>query len=475
MAKTKSMEYAPSLSASRQESKPWHSVLANYLRSFPQNVLIFFEKVKTIGVTSGMSNYEKSKLRIFNLLNFFQFITGMIVPFIGLMYAYSIPYGGWIMASLPALVSLFALLLNRSRKYDTAVMVYFIFYPACICLSYINGISLGIELSFLLYGILSVFFIQDIGYMVFSICFSMVSYFVLSVLLKAYVYKIEDLNYTVYLINEILAILYIFLGLYLIKKENTDYNTALQRTNLEVQEQSQRLQIQAAELNQLNSFKNKLFSIISHDLKAPLYGLCNLFDAMEKQNMPAREIKKLIPDIKNDLYYARGLMENLLQWAKSQMQADHVRPQEMDIKTSIDDVVHVLHLQAKAKNITVENKTTDPLYVWADKDMINLVLRNLISNAIKYTMPGDTIYVSAGEVSSFAEIYVQDTGGGMTSAEIEKINGQEFYTTNGTAQEQGTGLGLMLCKEFLLKNGSNLRIESQRGVGSTFSFTLPLS
>lgn len=470
------MEYAPSLAKPPRESRPWHFAVVSYLKLLPQNVLSFFEKVKTNGVTIGMSNYERSKLSIFNLLNFFQFITGMIVPFIGLAYAYKIPYGGWLMASLPALVSLFVLLLNRRQQYEKAVLVYFIFYPACICLCYINSISLGIELSFLLYGILSVFFIQDIGYMIFSICFSMVSYFVLSVLLKAYVYKLEDINYTVYLINEILAILYIFFGLYLIKKENTDYNTALQRTNLEVQEQAHRLQLQAAELDQLNSFKNKLFSIISHDLKAPLYGLCNLFDTMQKQNMPAREIKLLIPDIKNDLYYARGLMENLLQWAKSQMQANHVRPQEMDIKESIDDVVHVLHLQAKSKNIIVENKTAGSIYVWADKDMINLVLRNLISNAIKYTMPGGRISVSAGgSLGSFAEVYVQDTGGGMTPDEICKINSQEFYTTNGTAQEQGTGLGLMLCKEFLIKNGSNLRIESEPGVGSTFSFTLPLS
>src|SRR5207253_667455 len=110
----------------------------------------------------------------------------------------------------------------------------------------------------------------------------------------------------------------------------------------------------------------KLFSIISHDLKAPLYGLCNLFDTMQKQNTPARDIKKMIPDIKNDLYYARGLMENLLQWAKSQMQSDIVRPQEMDIKHNVDEVLHILHLQAQSKEIIIENKINDSIHVWAD-------------------------------------------------------------------------------------------------------------
>ena len=143
------MEYAPSLLERRQEPRPWPTAIAASIRSLPQNILTFFEKVKALGVTPGMSNYDKSKLRIFNLLNFFQFVTGMIVPFIGFMHAYTIPYGGWIMASLPALISLFVLLLNRRQQYDTAVLVYFVFYPACICLNYINGISLGIELSFI--------------------------------------------------------------------------------------------------------------------------------------------------------------------------------------------------------------------------------------------------------------------------------------------------------------------------------------
>jgi len=303
----------------------------------------------------------------------------------------------------------------------------------------------------------------------------MVSYFVLSVLLKDYVYKLESIDYPIYIVNEIFAILYIFMGLYLIKKENADYNEALQKSNVEIFEQSVRLQTQTSELNNANAFKDKLFSIISHDLKAPLYGLCNLFDSIQKQNIPAREIKTMIPDIKNDLYYARGLMENLLQWAKSQMQADMVRPQEMDIKQNVEDVLHVLHLQAHTKGIIIENNINESVHVWADKDMINLVLRNLISNAIKYTMPGGRIIVGAGHLPSFAEIYIQDTGGGMTAEEIEKINSQQFYSKNGTAQEQGTGLGLMLCKEFLIKNKSNLQIESEPGVGSTFSFALPLS
>src|ERR1700752_1626740 len=115
------MEYAPQLvrPRSRQE-KAWRSVLIEFLRLFPNNVLVFLDKIKTNGVTAGISDYDKSKLGIFNLLNFFQFITGMIIPVIGLFHADKIPRAGWIMACLPALVSLVVLLLNSYRKYEAA-------------------------------------------------------------------------------------------------------------------------------------------------------------------------------------------------------------------------------------------------------------------------------------------------------------------------------------------------------------------
>ena len=123
----------------------------------------------------------------------------------------------------------------------------------------------------------------------------------------------------------------------------------------------------------------------------------------------------------------------------------------------------------------LKTKRRNPVYAWADADMIHLVLRNLISNAIKFTPPGGHISVGATELAAFTEVYVQDSGKGISQKEIKKINDQEFYTTNGTAHEQGTGLGLMLCKEFLAKNDGHMRIESELGRGSIFSFTLPLS
>ncbi|MEP7376599.1 MAG: HAMP domain-containing sensor histidine kinase [Chitinophagaceae bacterium] len=447
--------------------------LKEFLKLIRKNLLSILYRVKDIGVTATMNDHEKSKLGIFNHLNFFQFITGVVVTFFGIIYGGKIPVSGWLLACMPPLTSVVVLVLNSRQKYQEALLVYFIFYPVFTCFCYINGINFGVELSFILYGILAVFFIRDIGYMIFSISFSMISYFILSVVLNKYPYQLEQINFVAYLINQVLAIIYIFYGLYLIKNENANYQMSMEISNETLQRNNEEMKKQAQELDQLNSLKNKLFSIISHDLKAPMYALRNLFDDIQKQDMPAEEIKSLIPDVKNDLNYTVSLMDNLLQWAKSQMQAHTVHPQQIRIRELIDEVLHVLYLQAEAKNIRIENKAVNGVSAWADRDMINLVLRNIVSNAIKFSPEGGQIYIGADERLSTAEVYVKDSGKGISSEEMQKIESQEFYTTNGTVQEQGTGLGLMLCKEFLVKNKGQLRIESEPGKGSIFTFILP--
>jgi signal transduction histidine kinase len=183
----------------------------------------------------------------------------------------------------------------------------------------------------------------------------------------------------------------------------------------------------------------------------------------------------MVPDVLNDLNFTISLMENLLQWSKSQMQSDTVKAEEVNISELIKDVLQLLHLQSEAKKVYIESKIDRPVYVYADKDMINLVLRNLLSNAIKFTPENGKIAVGVTNLASFVEIYVQDSGTGISKEAMDKINSNSFYTTKGTSSESGTGLGLMLCKEFLAKNGGQMHIESEPGKGSIFSFTLPSS
>lgn len=455
--------------------------------SFQNVIFDVFYEVKSIGYSDKLDDYEKRKLGIFNLLNFFQFITGLIVPIIVLSGQQWGQSYSWLIACTPAFISVAVLALNHAGKYDVARIVYFLLYPFFTSVVYMGGMNLGVELFFIMYGILSVFFLQDIGRMLFSVGLSMISYFMLAVILKKYQFQLEQSNYFFYLFNQVLAIVFIFYGLFLIKKENTGYqfnilakNRALHSSNLAIQQQKKEiaekadlLESQKEELSDLNLLKNQLFSVIAHDLKSPMYALRNLFRSMQQYDMPAEDIKEMIPDVVNDLNYTTSLMDNLLQWAKSQMNADPIKPQQVDIAQITNEVMQLLRLQAETKNIRVQNKVDASLSAYADKEMIHLVLRNLLSNAIKFTPQNGQVLIEGNETDSFAEILIKDSGTGIDVDALKQIRKNIYFTTKGTDSESGTGIGLMLCREFLLKNGGKMFIESEPGKGSVFSFTLP--
>ncbi len=447
--------------------------LAGYFHTAKQQSLRLFSLVKHLGFTDQLEEYEKRKLGIFNQINFFQLVIGLFIPLMGAFHYDELPLSAWMLAAVPLIISVVTLYLNHLYKYEAAQLLYFILYPFFTGFVYLKGFDTGIELHFILYGILAVFFLQDMGYMVFTIALSMINYFILSAVLQDFTYELRDHNRFLYYFNNLISLGFIFYGLFLIKKENNGYQFKLLAKQRALHKKNLEIEAQKEELAELNNLKSKLFSVIAHDLKTPMYALRNLFRNMHQQNMPADEIKVLVPDVLMDLNYTIGLMENLLQWSKSQMQAANVRPEELDISAMISDVMHLLRLQAEAKQIYVESQNQKPYYVYADKDMVNLVLRNLLSNAIKFTPQQGNILVGVNEAAAFVEIYVQDSGAGISPEALQKINDNNFYTTKGTASESGTGLGLMLCKEFLAKNGGQMYIESETGKGSIFSFTLP--
>jgi signal transduction histidine kinase len=390
------------------------------------------------------------------------------------------PIAAFFIASLPAWVSLIVLYLNFYYRYEAGMITYFILYPLVTSVVYMSGMNLGVELYFILNGILAVFFLPLISQLLFSVGLSMVSYFVLVVINKEYNYQLHTTNFFLYLFNQVTAIVFIFYTLFLIKKESNLYqfgilttNKALIEKNDKIEKQKAEIEQKAKELDELNSLKNKLFSVISHDMKTPMYALRNLFRSMQQMDMSGREIKTIIPDVVNDLNYTTGLMENLLHWVKNQMHSARVSPDELDLGEVVDETIQIHQLQAATKKITVIPQTEGSVKVVADRDMITLVFRNLLSNAIKYTPEKGSIIIRLVHESPFCRVCVIDNGIGMDQDTLAKIRENSYYSTNGTASESGTGLGLILCRDFLAKNGGKLLIESEPGKGSVFSFTLP--
>lgn len=455
-----------------------------------QKILQFQDRIRDIGYRHSLGSFEKTKLGIFNLMNFLGLLAGIIIPLLGLLYKAPPNPLLWLIACSPALISLLVFTANHYEWYEFSRMTFFILCPLVTSLVYAQRIDLGIEFFFVLYGVLSVFFLRNIYNIVLAFSLSMTCYFLVCTIWKDYDYRLEVAHYNLWLFNHFLAIFFILYGLLLIKTEMTRYqhqthdkNFQLQRSNLkilrqkaDIAEKAALLEGQTQQLTELNSLKNKLFSVIAHDLKSPLYALRNLFRNVVQYDLPGDDIKLLIPEVVNELNYTTGLMENLLQWAKSQMQAEAIRPQLLDIAKLTQEVLQLFRLQAEAKHIYMRSGIERPVYVYADKDMINLVLRNLLSNAIKFTPEEGTVSVDAREMRSHIEILVHDTGMGISQDNLQKLMVEDiYYTTKGTDGEAGTGLGLMLCKEFLSKNGGRMQVQSEPGKGSTFSFTLPIA
>jgi two-component system, sensor histidine kinase and response regulator len=258
----------------------------------------------------------------------------------------------------------------------------------------------------------------------------------------------------------------------IVKEQN---NRALKAKNMEIAEQNRQIEQQAADLRHNNSQKDQLFSIIAHDLRGPLNSLKSLLDLLKKRSLSEVEIAKTINSLKNNVDNSADLVNNLLYWARSQMNGIEASPVLLQAEPLAAAALNLFAMQAAEKNICLENKLEDDFAVYADKDMVQLVLRNTISNAIKFCRPGDRITIEGGAmVADLAEICVTDTGTGIKEEILEKLNSRKSVTTSGTSAELGTGLGLMLCHEFVEKNGGHFRLLSTWGKGTRICFALPV-
>ncbi len=235
----------------------------------------------------------------------------------------------------------------------------------------------------------------------------------------------------------------------------------------------------AEELKQLNASKDKFFSIIAHDLKSPFLGILGSIQFM-KESMPdlnaSPEILTLVENTDNSLKNTFSLLENLLEWSQVQIGRKDFVPVKFDISFTVAQVIELFINSAQKKKIKIESKLKDGIEVYADLNMVNSILRNLISNAIKFSNKNDKVTIESEIKDSYLTISVKDNGIGIKEDAINKLFKIETpFSTRGTAKEKGTGLGLILCKEFVEQNSGKIWVESQIGVGTTFYFTLPLS
>ncbi len=245
------------------------------------------------------------------------------------------------------------------------------------------------------------------------------------------------------------------------------------RINSLLLQHQEEMEKRSQELEQLNKVKDKFFSIISHDLRSPVNALAGLLDLLDRGAIKPEELPMALKELRTRFNHTRTLLNNLLDWTLLQMDKLNLQATKISLHALVEENIALL-TSLHQKNISLVNQVSPLAYALADSNTINLVIRNLLTNALKFTNDGGEIVIGAEEKNNEWIVSVRDNGVGM-SPEVrnmlfDKINP---YSTRGTANEKGTGLGLILCKEFVEKNHGRIWVDSEEGKGSTFWFSVP--
>ncbi|MCU0449199.1 MAG: tetratricopeptide repeat-containing sensor histidine kinase [Bernardetiaceae bacterium] len=264
-------------------------------------------------------------------------------------------------------------------------------------------------------------------------------------------------------------------SLYLSRKRAFDQ---LAKTNAVVEEQNAQLSRSQAELTALNQTKDKLFSIIAHDVRSPLASLSGLLKVAQDPSaqLSPTDFTHLTGEIGQHLESVTRLLENLLAWARQQMELVAFKPEPLDLHLAASEAVSLLNREASNKNIVLEMHIAPAVMVQADRDMVDFIFRNLVGNAIKFTPAQGHVSLAAQPNGTKVKVSVADTGLGISEAVRKELFAPiKTQRTTGTAGEVGTGLGLALCREFVEKHGGTIAARPNAPQGSVFEFTLPLA
>jgi ligand-binding sensor domain-containing protein/signal transduction histidine kinase len=247
------------------------------------------------------------------------------------------------------------------------------------------------------------------------------------------------------------------------------------RTHL-IEAQKSEIVTKNEELNELNAAKDKFFSIIAHDLRNPFNAITGLTDILliNLDNLDITKLQKTLENIKGSSQQAHELLENLLLWARSQTGTISFKPEQLDLKVQAEESIELVAVQAARKNISIVSEFKTDGFISGDVNMMNTILRNLLTNALKFTPRNGEVHVAISRNNGFCILSIRDNGIGISADKLKNLFSIDTaHKSKGTDQEPGTGLGLILCKEFIEKHGGRLEVESEPGKGSEFRVLIP--
>jgi len=269
------------------------------------------------------------------------------------------------------------------------------------------------------------------------------------------------------------AMVFIIALYYKQKHNQMKINAKLSEKNQEVSQQKVDLNVQAEELNESNKLKDRLISILAHDLRSPLSTLRGLFKLLEDASISHEELLDMIPGVVSKLDYTSDFLDTLLFWINSQMDNFHSATKSFSVNEIIDIEFVNYREQAALKGITLIDDVTEKLDALADPNSVRIVVRNLVTNAIKFSGPDDKITISAIKQDHDILVSISDTGIGMTPEQQNMLFKNRVDSAIGTRNESGTGMGLLFCKDLVEKSNGKIWVNSKQGEGTTFYFTIP--
>ena len=287
--------------------------------------------------------------------------------------------------------------------------------------------------------------------------------------------KLDKYKFIAYaLLAALIVVSALLILVYLKRNSNIKYTQELEEKNVKIELQNVAFSEQTKHLENVNNVKDKLFSIVSHDLKDSLSSINGFIDLLKDGSLSREEFDNLIPELSENANNASLLLFNLLNWSKSQMQSLEPKPSLFDIQEVFESKVKLVEQRMENKGITlVDHSLRD--FAYADRSMFEIVVQNLLANALKFCKNGDTITISNHISNGTCIVSVADTGIGISKENLGKLFNDSSYTTIGTDNEKGTGLGLSICKELVELNDGKIWVESTQGQGSTFYVQLPKS
>lgn len=257
------------------------------------------------------------------------------------------------------------------------------------------------------------------------------------------------------------------------KQEIAEVNEELSALNEELKTQMEIVFAQNLELEKLNSVKNKFFSIVSHDLRAPIHSLKALFGMYRSGDLNTEELGHMLQRLEDTVYSTASFLDNLLEWSKSQLDGMVVNPTDVELNQVVEHNIRLLESQVKLKSVKVENRVAHDMTLFVDLNMVHVVIRNLLSNAIKFCSAGDEVIFDAKQENEKIICTIKDTGPGINEIDLENLFNLTHTPGTGTSGEKGYHIGLILCRDMVLQNNGTLEVESKLDEGTTFYITLP--